>query len=191
MIQRLALSSLLLLALSVGLIWSAPVNTTQAALQAILNAEECSDNILDCLGGPVSVGVVRECWSGVRVVCEWWSEGEGRGDDWGWCESTGVSVSYSGWGVKWNRLEMNIQQCSIWMSGRVKLERASGWTVFTSRPILSAIPETDFLCLFRDIVPPQVNAPHSPVTQALFVGHWCMYQSLCYGTLPIVITTTR
>ena len=70
MIQRLALSFLLLLALSVGLIWSAPVNTTQAALQILLNAEDCSDNILDCLGGPVSVGVVRECWSGVRVVCE-------------------------------------------------------------------------------------------------------------------------
>ena len=60
-----------------GLIWSAPVNTTQAALQILLNAEECSENIFDCLGGLVSVGVVCECWSDVEVVRECWEWGEG------------------------------------------------------------------------------------------------------------------
>ena len=86
MIQRPRLSSLLLLALSVGLIWSAPVNTTQAALQILLNAEECSENIFDCLGGLVSVGVVCECWSDVGVVCECWSDVEVVRECWEWGE---------------------------------------------------------------------------------------------------------
>lgn len=57
--QRLVLGSLSLFALTVGLVISAPVDTNQAALQVLLNSENCSENLLDCLGGPVSEGGVR------------------------------------------------------------------------------------------------------------------------------------
>ena len=58
MFQRLALISLFLFALSVGLVLSTPVDPRQVGQDILKQAQNCSDNIADCLGGPVSVRVV-------------------------------------------------------------------------------------------------------------------------------------
>ena len=61
---KLAFSCLLLFAVSLGLISSAPLTAEQVeALRVLANGQDCSDNILDCLGGPVSAGVACACVS--------------------------------------------------------------------------------------------------------------------------------